>query len=282
MGFKRSLVVNMSMMALCYELKAGETAPEWIELLPAGPDIQGRDGRKWRLSEPKKVADAFNQQNVALVIDYEHASEVLAPNGTEAPAAGWIEGVEVREDGSVWGKVDWTEKANNSITSKEYRYISPAFTHSPSGEIIKLSSVALTNKPNLDLKALNSQQDWSEVAKALNIENISSPQDILHALNREKDSVVKRAVDDVIAQAIFCPAQREHLIALCSQIGESEFVKFANMQLASKGTLVNKHSKSAPSNLKTPSTLTDSQLAVCRNTGVSEDDYLTALGKYNG
>lgn len=272
----------MSVMALCSELKAGETAPEWIELLPAGPEIKGRDGRKWRLSEPRRVADAFNQQNISLVIDYEHASEVLAPTGAEAPAAGWIEGVEVRDDGSVWGRVDWTEKASNSITSKEYRYISPAFTHSPSGEIIKLSSVALTNKPNLDLKALNSQLDWSDVAKALNIENISSPQDVLLALNRDKDSVVKKVVDDVIEKAIFCPAQREHLIAFCSQIGERKFLEFSDIQLATKGTLVNKTSVAPQSLFEKQSPLTDNQLAVCRNTGVSEEKYIIALGKYNG
>ncbi|HBH6853136.1 phage protease [Citrobacter freundii] len=271
----------MSIIALCSELKAGDTAPEWIELLPAGPDITGRDGRQWRLSNPQKVADAFNQQNIALVVDYEHSSEVLAPSGTEAPAAGWIERVEVRDDGSVWGFVDWTEKANNSITSKEYRYISPAFTHSSDGEIKGLSSVALTNKPNLKLKALNSQQDWSEVAMALNIENISSPQDVLNALNREKNDSVNKIVDAVIEQAVFCPAQREHLVSLCSQIGEKQFKAFADAQLAAHGKMVNTGSSAQPNPTRNGKSLTDNQLAVCRNTGVSREDYITALGKYN-
>jgi phage I-like protein len=75
----------MNVMALCSELNAEKAAPEWIELLPAGPDIVGRDGRSWRLSAPKKVAEAFNKQGMSLVIDYEHSTEVKAPKGDEAP-----------------------------------------------------------------------------------------------------------------------------------------------------------------------------------------------------
>ena len=271
----------MSIVALCSELKAGAAAPEWVELLPAGPDISGRDGRQWRLSNPQKLADAFNQQNIALVVDYEHSSEVLAPSGAEAPAAGWIERVETRDDGSVWGFVEWTEKANNSIVSKEYRYISPAFMHSTDGEIKKLSSVALTNKPNLNLTALNSQQDWSEVALALNIESVT-PRDVLQALNSKKHLSVQNAVNGVIEKGIFCPAQREHLLALCTQIGEEKFKEFTDTQLNAHGVMVNTTSSSRHVRLGLADSLTETQLAVCRNTGVSREDYKTALGKYNG
>jgi phage I-like protein len=271
------MIVNI--VALCSELKAGENAPEWIELLPSGPEIKGRDGRSWRLSNPAKVAEAFRQQGIPLVIDYEHSTEVAAPEGEEAPAAGWVENVQVRDDGSVWGQVDWTPKANNSIISKEYRFISPAFTHTKDGEIIKLSSIALTNKPNLVLTALNSQQDWSDVATALGIENINSPQDILNALNREKGKGVDKVVDGYIEQAVFMPAQRKSLLAMCSQIGVEEFKVFADLQSESSLNFKDLTKRQAKLSSNSHQKLTDSQLAVCRNTGVSEEDYLTALGK---
>ncbi len=272
------MIVNI--VALCSELKAGERAPEWIELLPTGPDIKGRDGRSWRLSNPENVADAFRLQAISLVIDYEHSTELSAPKGEEAPAAGWVENVEVRDDGSVWGQVDWTPKANNSIVNKEYRFISPAFHHTKDGEIIKISSIALTNKPNLILTALNSQQEWSEVATALGIDSISSPQDILNALNREKKGTSNKIVDEYISQAVFVPAQRELLIAMCSQIGVSKFKGFAEMQSSASSFkyLLEKQVK-GNINIRPQQQLNDSQLAVCRNTGVSEKDYLTALGK---
>lgn len=270
------MIVNI--VALCSELKAGERAPEWIELLPSGPNIKGRDGRAWRLSNPAKVADAFRQQGISLVIDYEHSTEVSAPNGVEAPAAGWVEDVQVRDDGSVWGKVDWTLKANNAIVSKEYRFISPAFNHTKEGDIIKLSSIALTNKPNLVLTALNSQQDWNEVATALGIESISSPQDVLNALNREKTSGASKAVDSYISKAVFVPAQRELLIAMCSQVGVEKFSEFADLQ---SNSLSFKHlsERKLLSKRRPQQQLSDSQISVCRNTGVSEEEYLTALGK---
>ncbi|BBQ85756.1 Mu phage protease GpI [Klebsiella sp. WP3-W18-ESBL-02] len=272
----------MNLIAFCSELKADKTAPDWIELLPAGPDIQGRDGRKWRLSNPQSLVDAFNKRALPLVVDYEHSTEISAANGSEAPAAGWIETLEVREDGSVWGKVDWTQKASNSILSKEYRFISPAFHHVKDGDITRLSSAALTNKPNLDLTALNSQDEWSVVAKALGVETISSPRDILNALNKSQSTMIQDVVDDVISKAVFCPAQREHLVAMCSQVGVDEFRKFSELQMKVHGVVVNSFATTRRSRTReTSGRLTDSQVAVCRSTGVSEEEYLTALGKQN-
>lgn len=71
------------------------------------------------------------------------------------------------------------------------------------------------------------------------VESISSPQDVLKAFNREKESTANKIVDDVIAQAIFCPAQREQLIAMCFQVGEEQFREFAKIQLNTYGKMVN-------------------------------------------
>ncbi|STV18477.1 Uncharacterised protein [Klebsiella pneumoniae subsp. ozaenae] len=71
------------------------------------------------------------------------------------------------------------------------------------------------------------------------MESISSPQDVLKALNREKQSTANKIVDEVIAQAIFCPAQREHLIAMCYQVGEEQFREFTKIQLNTFGKMVN-------------------------------------------
>lgn len=268
----------MNIVALCTEIKAGAQAPEWIELLPAGPDIKGRDGRAWRLTNPATVAEAFKQQGISLVIDYEHSTEVAAPNGVESPAAGWVEDVQVRDDGSVWGKVDWTPKANNSIVDKEYRFISPAFSHTKDGDIIRLSSVALTNKPNLTLTALNSKQEWNDVAIALGVDGISSPQDVLKALNRVKGEDSKKIVDEYISQSVFIPSQRDALLAMCSQVGVDKFKEFAELQSTTMSFKYLSEQKSI-GKYRPQKQLTDSQIAVCRQTGVSESDYLTALGK---
>ena len=65
------------------------SAPEWIELLPAGV-FYGRDGRgPFRLDDPDAVIESTDalQMNAGLPIDYDHATDFGAPEGRPAPAA---------------------------------------------------------------------------------------------------------------------------------------------------------------------------------------------------
>lgn len=143
-------------------------APEWVELLPPGPAVTGRDGRAWAFgpAEATAVLHAFHQHNGPLPIDWEHASEHRAPNGLDAPAAGWITELEIR-DGALWGRVEWTSKAIGQIARKEYRFLSPVFLYSKSGQRIqKLVSAGLTNQPNLKMTALNQYHHGPNVQTA--------------------------------------------------------------------------------------------------------------------
>lgn len=134
------------------------TAPDWIQLLPAGPAIQGSDGRAWTLPDPAALLDEFTARNKPLVVDWEHASEHRALQGLDAPAAGWIDRLETR-DGAIWGHVEWTPKAAQQIAAKEYRFLSPVFTYQKSdSRIVALVSAGLTNQPNLNLTALNREE----------------------------------------------------------------------------------------------------------------------------
>lgn len=83
------------------------TVPDWIELIPAGPAITGIDGRQWINDMPDRIVAAFTARIHPMVVDYEHASEHRAPQGLDAPAAGWIDRLENRND-AIWGHVEWT------------------------------------------------------------------------------------------------------------------------------------------------------------------------------
>ncbi len=90
--------------AVCRELDSVAGAPpEWLPLVPAGEFI-GRDGRQWLNDNPDAIVEAHNRAAVDLPVDWEHATEHKAPIGEEAPAAGWISTLEIR-DGAVWGQV---------------------------------------------------------------------------------------------------------------------------------------------------------------------------------
>lgn len=148
-------------------LPADGSVPDWIELLPSGPSISGRDGRSWTLSDPNAIVRAFRSHDGPIPIDWEHASEVRAPNGLDAPAAGWITEMEVR-DGAVWGRAEWTAPAASQIGAKQYRFLSPVFTYSKAdNQIMALLSAGLTNQPNIKMTALNREESPMPLPKAV-------------------------------------------------------------------------------------------------------------------
>ncbi len=129
-------------------------APPWIQLIPAGDRITALDGRKFGNPNPQSIVDAFNADPRDLPVDYEHSTEIRAPMGQDAPAAGWIVAMEVR-DGAVWGQVEWNDIGRASLEKREYRYISPAFMFDKeTGDVLQVVSAALVNRPALDMPAV--------------------------------------------------------------------------------------------------------------------------------
>jgi phage I-like protein len=173
-------------------------APEWVELIPAGPLIIGYDKRQWLHDQPDAVVSFFKESNRPLIIDYEHATEHKAPLGEPAPAAAWVEEMEVRDGGSVWGRVIWTPKGNQMVKDKEYRFLSPVllFSKDRKRRIGGIDSVGLVGQPNLtSLKALNRAEtptqemsmDLSKVCAALKLVDGANEDQILGAINAIKD-----------------------------------------------------------------------------------------------
>jgi len=149
-------------IALNIRLPEDGSLPEWIELIPGGEIIVGRDGRKWINPTPEEVVAAFDADDADLPIDWEHATEKKAPKGEPAPAAGWIKAMEVR-DGAIWGRIEWTDKGADDVKNKRYRYLSPVFVFTRlERKIVRISSAGLTNKPNLHLTALNREETQKE------------------------------------------------------------------------------------------------------------------------
>lgn len=148
-------------VGLCFELPQDGTLPAELQLTPAGIRIVGHDGRNWINDQPDKVVAAMNAiiDKRNLVVDWNHATELKAPNGDDAPASAHIKGpLEHRGNGVIVAtNVEWTPGGEASLKGKEYRYHSPAFRFErTTGRLVGFSSVGLTNTPNLNLTALNS------------------------------------------------------------------------------------------------------------------------------
>ncbi|WP_282094323.1 phage protease [Epibacterium ulvae] len=178
-------------------------APDWVQLTPAGPRIQGRDGRSWTLSDPFSVVAAFADYAADLPVDFEHATQVKGEAGEPALAVGWIKELDVR-GGAIWGAVEWTDQGREAVATKGYRYVSPVFTSSKqTGEIRQLLSAGLTNQPNLKMAALNSQDRTEDtntmdkaILEALGLTEGASSTDVLTAINtlkRDEETARNRA-----------------------------------------------------------------------------------------
>jgi phage I-like protein len=145
--------------AFAIETHRGAGAPEWITLIPAS-NFKGFDGRgPYRLDQPGHVVAATEQMiarhmTAGLPLDFDHATDFAAPEGRQAPAAGWIKQVRA-VNGAIQGRIEWTPKGRDAVEAHEYRYVSPVFEYDDEGRVVRLLRAALTNNPNLNLPAIS-------------------------------------------------------------------------------------------------------------------------------
>jgi len=146
--------------------------PKTIELIPAGTAILGRDGRRWKNADAGKVARNSMARLSRLVTDENHATDLSATKGGSSPAMGWMTNLRPGGEGGIVADVEWTKRGSEAILNREYSFISPVFLHDESGEITVVLRAALTNSPNLQLPALNSENQISENDTDNNMEEL--------------------------------------------------------------------------------------------------------------
>jgi phage I-like protein len=170
-------------------MEQGE-APSRIQVLPAGNVVQGRDGRAWTNPDPAAVVAASNADLPRHVIDENHATDLKAPRGEDAPAYGWFFNLALNESGETWADVEWTDRGRAAVEALEYRYISPVFDFDSQGRIIRVKRAALSNAPNLRLEALNSEypssgreeKNMKGILAALGLADTATEQDAIAAI----------------------------------------------------------------------------------------------------
>lgn len=134
----------------------GEPVREF-RLLPFGRvsldrPLAGRDTFEFLPRHARSAVAWFERVGRKLAVDYEHQSlDAAARTDGLRPAAGWIGGLEVREDGLWATNVQWTSRAAELLRSGEYRYFSPViyWTDESYSDVAALGPVALTNDPAL-------------------------------------------------------------------------------------------------------------------------------------
>src|SRR5215472_11562251 len=151
------LITTTLLSTLAVTIDSDE-APDWVKLIPAG-EFSAVDGRgPFENSDPDSIvaASIAKMPQVGLVLDYDHSTDLAAPEGRPAPAAGWLKQFKV-EQGAIFARIEWTADAAEAVKEKKYRYVSPVFEHSKDGKLERILRAALTNNPALiNLPALAS------------------------------------------------------------------------------------------------------------------------------
>ena len=293
--------------AAAVALPAAAQPPREILLLPAGEiPTRPHDGRPpWHNPDAGAVVAATRELTLDLAIDYDHQSDRSAANGQPAPAAGWIRRVFER-DGAVWGEVEWTERAAAMIRAREYRFVSPVFRYETATRVVRrITGAALTNDPAMFMRAIASTQprtetdmDLDKLRTALGLADEAGEAEILEAAaaaggGPDPDDFVPRAefdrlretlarletegaearataaVDAAVKAGKVTPASRDWALGYARKdaAGFAEFVEGAPAILDGGRAVP----AAAPG--EGGDALTAEERAVCRATGVSEEDF---------
>ena len=98
-----------------------------------------------------------------ILVDFDHASET----GGATEAAAWATALRSDEDG-LHATFRMTDKGAEALSATRYRYLSPAWYVDDEGHPTELSTIALTNRPNLPVPRLLNRKPDAEPAPAQN------------------------------------------------------------------------------------------------------------------
>ena len=168
-----------------------------------GPDgrVPTLDGRRLIVRDMPPLAARMNRQEVEARVDRDHQTEPTSPTykgSTEA--SGWIRNYRV-EGGAIVADMEVGNELWETLKSGRYKYLSPALIHSKDDEVVGLSSLALTNTPNMPaLKAptLHHREAALAAREA--------------ALKREEELAAVSVVDLAVGNGRVAAHDREHYL----------------------------------------------------------------------
>ncbi|WP_425072580.1 phage protease [Sagittula sp. S175] len=208
----------------------GEVA-DWLRIVPKGKS-KAYDGRgPFFYDDPERViANSFGF-SPRIHIDENHSTGTAGKVGAPAHAHGYIVEMQEREDG-IWGRVDWNPSGKALMQNRSYWGLSPVLMHTKDGQILAITSVALTNDPALrQLAALSAQKETSgmdflkQVAEILGLGAEASEADVLAALKKKPkgDETALSALSAVTGALGLQPtATQAELVAMVTALQASQ------------------------------------------------------------
>ncbi len=201
-------------------IKPGEEIE--VQIAPYG-EYACRDGNPKHNGEVQRVTPEAVARLVAnfeneLLVDFDHASETTPT--TEAAA--WLVALRADPELGLAGRMKFTDIGAAAVSNRRYRFVSAAWYVDDAGAPERLSSVALTNKPNLPVRPMLNRAHTNTAATPQTTNPKDTPMEKLKTLL----GLAPEATDEDVAAAV--AALQKQLQEQAQAQAEREAEAFAN------------------------------------------------------
>ena len=131
------------------EVKPGEIIAN-VQICPIGDFPNGDRNQHCTVEALRNVVkDWTDRGSKEILVDFEHNSESKDPN-SDTSAAAWVSNVRVDPERGLVGDFKLTDVGAEAISNRRLRFLSVSwFVNKETREPIRITSIALTNKPNI-------------------------------------------------------------------------------------------------------------------------------------
>ena len=177
------------------EVKPGEII-ETVQICPVGDFPNGDRPQRCTVEALQNVVKDWTARgSKEILVDFEHNSESSEPN-SDTSAAAWVSNVRVDPERGLVGDFKLTDVGAEAISNRRLRFLSVSwFVNKETHEPIRITSIALTNKPNIPVApVLNKEQpdpanvedkenpNMDKIKEALGLAPEATEEDVLNAI----------------------------------------------------------------------------------------------------
>lgn len=164
------------------EVKPGELI-ENVQICPVGDYPNGGKNQHCTLESLQNVAEDWSRNGKKeILVDFEHNSESTDPNN-DTSAAAWVSNIRVDPSRGLVGDFKMTDVGAEAVSNRRLRFLSVSwFVNKDTREPIRITSIALTNKPNIPVEPILNKE-----GKIEEIENVTDANGLSHGADGRFD-----------------------------------------------------------------------------------------------
>lgn len=154
------------------------------------------------------IADWKANGSKEILMDFEHQSEVERID-SNTTAAAWISNLAIDDERGLVGDVKFTDQGAEAVSNRRLRFLSCTWYTDKAGRPTKMTTVALTNKPNIPVAPIlnkgpvpgvneveekkGSKMDIKKITQALGLADDADEATILAAIKEGQDAKAENA-----------------------------------------------------------------------------------------